>query len=72
MRRLLSRRLLGKTAARKAWLDVLDERLPRLDAPTTPAASRPLKKNNPERATLTAVFICCAIRCWKAFRKHAR
>ncbi|MEE2832091.1 MAG: hypothetical protein VYD18_07010 [Candidatus Latescibacterota bacterium] len=38
MRRLLSRRLLGKTAARKAWLDVLDERLPRLDAPTTPAA----------------------------------
>jgi len=37
MHRQLSRRLLGKTAAHKAWLDVLDGLLPRLGGTMTPA-----------------------------------
>lgn len=32
MQRQLSRRLLGKTAAHRAWLDELDQRLPRLES----------------------------------------
>ena len=38
MQRSLQRKLLGRNTARNAWLHMLDERLPRLEAPTTAAA----------------------------------
>jgi dienelactone hydrolase len=54
MHSLLSRRLLGKTGARKVWLDVLDEHLPRLDAPTTPVAWN--RRARETRADLLELF----------------
>lgn len=54
MQRLFSRQLLGKRAANKAWLDILDEALPRLDRLTTAAAWH--RRANQTRAELLELF----------------
>lgn len=54
MQRLLQRRLLGTNGARNAWLDVMDECLPRLQAPTTAAAWT--KRASQARRDMLALF----------------